>query len=78
MMKDTRNPLPQAANKVVDEAKMCLVEQQKQLRAIVAGGMTEAEIYRRVALLTDLSHQAVKMLNQAQAIGKNGIEKEQE
>ena len=77
MMKDTRNPLPQAANKVIDDVKMCLVEQQKQLRAIVAGGLTEAEIYRRVALLTDLSHQAVKMLNQAQAIGKNGIEKEQ-
>ena len=77
MMKDSRNPLPQAANKVIDDAKMCLVEQQVQLRAMAAGGMTEAEIYRRVALLTDLSHQAVTLLNQAQAIGRNGNEKGQ-
>ena len=78
MMKDTRNPLPQAANKILDDAKMSLVEQQKQLRAIAAGGMTEAEIYRRVALLTDISHEVVNLLNQAQAIGRNRTTKERE
>ena len=78
MMKDTRNPLPQAANKILDEAKMSLVAQQTHFRAIAAGGMTEAEIYRRVALLTDISHEVVNLLNQAQAIGRNGTAKERE
>lgn len=77
-MKDTRNPLPQAANKIVDDAKMVLAQQQEFLREIIKGGLSDAEIYRRVALLTDLSHQAVKLLTEAQAVGKSASDQEQE
>lgn len=77
-MKDTRNPLPQAANKIVDDAKMVLAQQQEFLREIIKGGLSDAEIYRRVALLTDLSHQAVKLLSEAQGVGKVFQDKDQE
>ena len=77
-MKDTRNPLPQAANKIVDDAKMVLAQQQEFLREIIKGWLSDAEIYRRVALLTDLSHQAVKLFTEDQAVGKSASDQEQE
>ena len=73
-MKDTRIPIPQAANRIVDAAKMNLADQQALLRDIIKGGLSDAEIYRRIALITDLSHEAVKLLSAAQAVGKTAAE----
>ena len=78
MSTDHRNPLPQAANKMVDDAKMILAQQQEFLREIIKGGLSDAEIYRRLAALTDLSHQAVKLLSEAQTVGKSIFEQEHE
>ena len=77
-VKDTRIPIPQAANRIVDAAKMNLADQQALLRDIIKGGLSDAEIYRRIALITDLSHEAVKLLSEAQAVGKSAAEKEQQ
>ena len=77
-MKDTRIPIPQAANRIIDAAKMNLADQQALLRDIIKGGLSDAEIYRRIALITDLSHEAVKLLSEAQAVGKSASEKEQQ
>ena len=70
-VKDTRIPIPEAANRIVDEAKMHLADQQKFLFEILRGGLSDAEIYRRLALINDLSHKAANLLSAAQCVGKS-------
>lgn len=69
MSTDHRKPIPPAANAIIDCARMCLTNQQNLLREIIKGGLSDAEIYRRIALITDLSYQALQELSKAQSIG---------
>lgn len=73
-MKDTRARIPEAANRIVDEVKANLSTQQRFLLEIIQGGLSDAEIYRRVALALNCTHGAITMLTEAQAIGRNGVE----
>ena len=70
-MKDTRNPLPQAANKLIDEATMSLSDVERLAIQILNGGMTDVEIYRRVGLILAKSHDVMTSLRQAQNVGRN-------
>lgn len=71
MMKDTRNPLPQAANKLIDEATMSLSDVERLAIQILNGGMTDVEIYRRIGLIIAKTHDVMTSLRQAQNVGRN-------
>lgn len=71
MMKDTRNPLPQAANKLIDEATMSLSDVERLAIQILNGGMTDVEIYRRIGLILAKTHDVMTSLRQAQNVGRN-------
>jgi hypothetical protein len=70
-MKDTRNPLPQAANKLIDEATMSLSDVEQFAIQILNGGMTDVEIYRRIGLILAKTHDVMTSLRQAQNVGRN-------
>lgn len=70
-MKDTRNPLPQAANKLIDEATMSLSDVERLAIQILNGGMTDVEIYRRIGLIIAKTHDVMTSLRQAQNVGRN-------
>ncbi len=70
-MKDTRNPIPQAANQIIDDAKFSLALSLRYSSEILSGGLTEAEIYRRVGLMTAKAHETISLLVQAQNVGRN-------
>lgn len=70
-MKDTRNPIPQAANQIIDDAKFSLALSLRYSSEILSGGLTEAEIYRRVGLMTAKAHETIALLLQAQSVGRN-------